>query len=496
MTMVDKILTPQIAAQATGPLPGGIPPPAFPQRHLRMRKQISHFSFALLLLATPIFAWAVGGGEMLPRDSWFAAPLGLLIVLATFWLLMRGGRQRHLVALVGADVLLSLGALLGFYLPPMALGAVGKHIDTLLLIVGMATFSAVLGHAGLFGLISEKLAVWVGDRQRRAAVVLCLATFVLSTVINNLATTLIIIPVTMVLCARSGWQAERIIAVEIVASNLGGAASMIGDFPNMLIAEQTGMGFTAFLTHLGPIALLQLLILMFAVGTTRWIATGVPSTKAAAASPNSIGIGLPLQPEIVGPVAMVLGLTVVAISAVRTLGGSPGWIAVCGAIIAFSYYPHPKRLLPRLCLADALFFASLFILVGGIEAAGILSWLSELYASMSPGRPQLLMLLVSAALTTSVLSAGPTTAFLVPAVAALPMASEGVAWWVLSLGICAGSSATLIGATAGPVSASLSSQYAKGDIRPLTARSYLAVGLVAAPVQLLVGAGYIWLVTH
>jgi Na+/H+ antiporter NhaD/arsenite permease-like protein len=193
-----------------------------------------------------------------------------------------------------------------------------------------------------------------------------------------------------------------------------------------------------------------------------------------------------------------------------SLNCSPAIIALAGGIIALAFGAcDPWSLLQKVSIRDILFFSGLFVLVGAAEAAGALNYLSETIVRLSFGNILALSLLLmwAGAFVTCFLNAGPTTALFLPVVLSFKSAApHNLYWWALSLGVCAGSSGTLAGATAGSVTATMIDRFVAkeeggsmlsprsaegGGYTKLTFQEYGAVGIPVMLIFLLISSIYI-----
>lgn len=261
---------------------------------------------------------------------------------------------------------------------------------------------------------------------------------------------------------------------------------MVGDFPNMLIATETGLAFHEFLLHLAPVCLLQFVILILFLspkfsdrpmeGDYR---TDLLCSEDWNQSMASRGLG-------------ILGLIVVGFLVCGWVDVPVALVAGAGAVLALLFGQVPwRKLLGRMCVDDILFFACLFLMVGAVNATGLLDRLGLEIDQLWQRSPVWggIALCWGAALLTCVLNAGPTTALLIHVLLAGlgGFAPGDTMWWALSLGVCAGSSATLTGATAGPVTAGLLEEAGFS----LTYRRFADTGIPLMFIFLLISSGYL-----
>ncbi|MFC1611718.1 SLC13 family permease [Myxococcota bacterium] len=433
----------------------------------RSRQQESRRLFPMNLVVVVALGllglWAMVSSPEGTGQSAHGTIVGIAVVLVfvgTFGVLAANLVGRLYPVVGGAAVCLALGIALRFYFPnDAALYLYGK-LDTLSLLFGVSVVTALLDESGFF----EALATWtlrmVGTSGWRVMASLCALTFLLSMFVNNLAAILVIIPLSLRIADALKLDAVSLVLGEVIASNLGGASTMVGDFPNMLIATETGMHFHEFLLHLTPICLLQLgILVVFLSPAFDRQSTGV-TTRTHTVPRHGFNV-VPWNKDIASRGLMILGLMVIGFLISGWAGIlPPAGISVAGAVLAILFGNVSwSQLLRKSCMKEVLFFACIFVMVGAVDAAGILDQLGVGLGSLWQHNPLIgaVVLAWGAALLTAILNAGPTTALLLHVLlTALGGAAPGeTMWWALSLGVCAGSSATLTGATAGPVAAGL-----------------------------------------
>ncbi len=455
----------------------------------------------------------------------FALNIGVILVVlaAVFALLYFTSLDR--VAVVGCGAVLSvvLGIGFGFYDQRGAYAAI--RLSTLALVLGMGLLTAALEETGFFAIMARKVGELSRGEWSRLMVLLCVTTFFLSAFINNLTTILVIVPVTLGLARQLHFDPTSFVIAEIISSNLGGASSMIGDFPNMLIASETGRHFHDFLLYMMPPCLVQL-------GITIWFmkkmkpnvsreqdeaqppgataVSAVPDRNTALVRSTQLteqwhGARAPaLIPEKMGQALAMQMAVIIAFFFCGTFAVPPATVALAGGFAMLLLWKQAApRLIGKAGFGDILFFIGLFVLVGCAEASGLLDIIAIWMAGISGGSlvGLAVVLMWGAAIVTTFLNAGPTTALFVPIVMGLGVSEpHGLLWWALSLGVCAGSSATVTGATAGPVALTKVEEFAKG-IKPragsapvveLSFVNYAKVGVPLMFIFLVVSSAYIW----
>jgi Na+/H+ antiporter NhaD/arsenite permease-like protein len=406
-----------------------------------------------------LVGWAIAGpGASIGGGSALASLAVLTVFGLSFGALSLNLVDRLGAVIFGAIMCLFLGVLLRFYSPFDAAMYLWGKVDTLLLLGGIGVVTGVLAESGVLSHIAHRLVSASRGDVRRVALLLCLGTYLLSSLVNNLATILVIIPLSLIIADAMGIDAHVLVLGEVIASNLGGASTMMGDFPNVLIATEVGLPFHQFLWHLAPVCLVHLALLL------GYLAYAVPRGRAVPRKFDLLLERLAASPVDWLPARRGFGILAMMLAGFLVGGkATPAVVAVLGGGSALLFGGVPKHILVKhLHLNDVLFFGCLFVMVGAVDALGILTGFARDLVGVSRSNPAagLVTIAWAAALMTTVLNAGPTTALFVstllgePATRIMPEST----WWALSLGVCAGSSATLTGATAGPVAASLLEQ--------------------------------------
>ena len=379
--------------------------------------------------------------------------LAMLLFAVVFFAVYTRFVDRRVAMLSGAALFLGLGWLMGFYSLPMALEAI--YFDTLVLLFGMSMISATLARSGFFDVLAERAVGYSMGSAWLTLVIFSLLTYCVSLFANNLAAMVIILPITLEQCRVARINPVPLVIAEVVASNLGGASTMMGDFPNMIIASAAQLHFFDFVRGMMvPCLLLLAVMLLYFQWHRSALSLGVrpdPDYRS----------GTLRQAHITDPYLYRLGGVVL----LATLGGfllaetfkiQPATISLMAGVALLVLGRFPKEdIFAAMHGGDILFFLGLFIIVGGLRAAGVLDGVTWFITTLGSGNShvELLLLMVVAGVVTLFLNAGPSTAFFIPVAGDMSAYIPGdVVWWSLSLGVLAGSSAALTGATAGSVS--------------------------------------------
>ena len=397
-----------------------------------------------------------------------------LIVLVAI-LLERG--DRTIVAIGGAATMVTAGLVLGYYDEQQALEAI--DFSTLGLLLGMMILVSLLKPTGLF----EVLAVWTARVSRgHPALLLVLLGVVaafLSMILDNVTTVVLLAPLTILIAEVLSISAIPLLLAEALLSNVGGVATLIGDPPNILIASASGLSFNAFLTHSLPVVLLVVPIvigLVLLVFRRSLIRTGDAAKALRGFRPEEAWNDRTTARRVV----VVLGAALALFLLQDSLHLTPAYIALSMAAVALVWTQPPvDDFLKRIDWQVLLFFAALFVIVGGLEASGVLeslaAGLAGRLAESGPGSAVIVLwaTAVAAALVDNV----PITAAMIPIIIGLGERGINAAplWWALAFGVGFGGNGTIIGSTAGIIVAEISS---KTPTR-ITGRTWMRIGPAA-----------------
>lgn len=470
----------------------------------------------------------------------------LLIFFLIYYFVYRNWIDRTILFVLGAILITICGYYLKFYNWPMAWESLKSKIDVIYFIVGMSILTIILDEGGLFGYLAKKIALFTQGDKWKIMLSFCLLTYVFSLVVNNLVTIMVLVPMIFSLSRYLNFNPKPYMIGMIIASNLGGASTMVGDFPNMLIGAETGIAFTKFIVYMMPVCLIELFVLLFYIRLSQKklfvkekkktevnVYEELPQLAYCDGGnvTNNENIFHRIKqklkqgmknPEVVKRGLVILGILVVAFLISDFIHISPALIALIGGLAGiFLGKVKIGTILERLNYKDILFFSGLFILVGAAEASGLLHWFGEVVVHLSFGNVlvRCLLLMWLAGIVTAFLNAGPSTALFLPLVTSFKMSSPHYLYfWALSLGVLAGSSATLTGATAGSVSSNMLDEFLNTHVRkekkwrkfankktylsssnihdnsPLSFRKYSKTGIPVAIIFLIISSIYITLI--
>ncbi|GLH98150.1 ArsB/NhaD family transporter [Phytohabitans aurantiacus] len=375
-------------------------------------------------------------------------------------------------------------------------GDAGIDWNVIFLLVGMMLIVAVLKRTGVF----EYLALWATKRAKgrpfRAMVLLVLVTAFVSAFLDNVTTVLLIAPVTFLVCERLGAPVAPFLIAEVLASNIGGTATLIGDPPNIIIASRAGLSYNDFLVHLTPIVAVLLAVF---VGLCRILFRSAfrydPERAAAIAALRERDA---IRDRRLLIVSMAVLVVVTAAFVLHTaLHLEPSVVAIAGGLVLLA--------LSRLDAAEVAqdvewetlaFFAGLFVMVGALVNTGVIDEISHAAADATEGRLFFasMMLLWGSAALSAVVDNIPYVATMTPVVAEMvnsngDTSQSRVLWWALALGADLGGNATAVGASANVVVLGIAERAGK----PITFWQFTKYGLVVTVVTVAVTVPYLWL---
>jgi Na+/H+ antiporter NhaD/arsenite permease-like protein len=384
----------------------------------------------------------------------FFALAVFLVVLVLFALDLV---HRTPAALAGAILLVMVGAISEHE----AIEAV--HWETLGLLVGMMILVGILKDSGIFGYLAIRSAQVAKGHPGLVLIYLAFITAVLSAFLDNVTTVILMFPVTMVIARILEEDPIPYLIVEVLASNVGGTSTLIGDPPNIIIGTVVDeLTFMDFIVNLAPPVFVILIVTLGIV----WL---VHARKLHTTDEDRKEImALDAASEIKDRNLLVrsgslMGLTVTGFFLQQITGFNPAIVALAGAAVAMVVCgPEVEKVLHEVEWPTILFFVGLFVMVGTLEATGFISLVAEFLASASESlAATALVVMWGSGFASGIVDNIPFTATMVPVIEELARARGYDAatveplWWSLSLGACLGGNFTLIGASANLVVAGL-----------------------------------------
>jgi Na+/H+ antiporter NhaD/arsenite permease-like protein len=413
-----------------------------------------------------------------------------LIFILVLILIFSEKVNRTIVAMVGATVMVILGIAFGFYNQEQAVEVV--DFNTLGLLIGMMILVGLLEPTGFFQYLAILAAKISKGKPFYLLVLLGAVTSLVSMVLDNVTTVVLIAPVTILICEILGYNSRPFLISEALLSNIGGIATLVGDPPNILIASAANLTFVDFLRNSLPIVFVtwfvSLATINFLFRNDLHALNNPENSKLIAQLVPKEAIK---EPKIVIKILLMVLLALLGFLAEDLTKLEPSIIAIGAASLALLWV-NPKKVREVFNLVEwdvLFFFTSLFILVGGLENAGVLHMLVQLIPTDGNLHPVLLgvILLWIVAILSAIVDNIPITIALIPVIQELGMLGVDIShlWWALALGAGLGGNGTIIGSTANVIVTSLSER----TRHPITPMLWNKRGLPVMVISCLVASG-------
>ncbi len=360
--------------------------------------------------------------------------------------------------------------------------------DTIGLLCGMMITVAIIRKTGLFEFIAIKGIKITGGNPWRILMVLSVVTGLLSAFLDNVTTVLIIVPLTFAVSDTIKINPTPILIAEILFSNIGGAGTLIGDPPNIMIGGATHLEFMDFIDNNMPVVLLVsviTLLLLRVIYYKKLMAYSVKSEKIDAFDEaRAIGDHKFLVKNLIVFSFIIIGFITHHLHHINLATVSLGGAFILMMVTRQS----PEEILKEIEWPTLFFFIGLFIIVGGLDKTGVIEYLADRMIAVTGGNDAAGMQLVLwlSALSTTFINSIPYTATMISVIH--DMGGTEPLWWALSLGACFGGNGTLIGAAANIIVAGFTQ---KTD-HPLSFREYGKVGIPLMFVSIIVTSIYLY----
>ncbi len=396
------------------------------------------------------------------------------IFVVTYGAVLSEKIHRTIAGIGGAVAMGMAGHWMGFFSQQDAVAAIDWY--TIGLLFAMMVMVGIIQKTGFFEYLAIVTAKKTLGDPWKLTVLLGAVTTIVSMMIDNVTTVVVIAPVTVAICEILGVNPIPMLMCEALLSDVGGVATLVGDPPNMIIGSVTGYSFNSFIIHLGPPVTLCWFICLFTLK--------IVLRKELAEKPKNIEGLLKMDEWAAIKDWVNLRKSMIAMAVILTLfflqgklGLLPSSIAMFGVAIAFLWIqPHPDEILKEVHWSVLLFFIALFVCVGGIEHAGLLEMVGGKIASYAHGSMMftVAMLFWVAAISSAIVDNIPFTIAMIPIIQHLE--TEGInvtpLWWALAMGVGFGGNGTPIGSTANVVTVSVSEK----TRYPITLRTWLLSG--------------------
>ncbi|MFI6133811.1 ArsB/NhaD family transporter [Micromonospora sp. NPDC051141] len=420
--------------------------------------------------------------------------MAVAVFAAAYVLIASEKINRVTVAVGGAAIMLAIGATDAEH--AFFSEEAGIDWNVIFLLLGMMLIVGVLKRTGLF----EYLAIWSAKKARGRPfpimVILVVVTAVVSAALDNVTTVLLVAPVTLLVCERLDVPPVPFLIAEVMASNIGGASTLVGDPPNIIIASRSGLSFTDFLNVMAPLVLIVIVVF---VGLCRIMfrrafrydaerAARVMALREADAIRDRRLVVISL---------VVLGAVLLAFSLHTVLHLEPSVVALLGGLLLLVL----SRLDAQEVAKDVewptlVFFAGLFVMVGALVATGVIDSIARSATGAVEGKlwPATMLLLWASAGLSAIVDNIPYVATMSPIVSELVNAEGGldkaqVLWWALAIGADFGGNATAVGASANVVVLGIADRAG----HKITFWGFTKYGLIVTVISVAIAVPYLWL---
>ena len=412
-----------------------------------------------------------------------------LIFIVAYAIIISEKVDRVIVGL-GGGVLM---ALVGF----LDHGKPFETIDfnTLGLLISMMVIVMITVRTGVFEYLAIKMVKLAQGEPWKIMVLLSLITAVASAFLDNVTTILLVLPITLDVCRELEMKPMPFIISQVFASNIGGTATLIGDPPNIMIGSSVGLNFMDFIINVTPVILviLPVTIAAFLWVYKKYLVTKEENKQKILALQEKEAIK---DAKLLTKCLIVLFLTITGFMLHDSLELQSSVVAMTGAVILLCISGvNPEHALKEVEWKTIFFFAGLFMLVGGIERAGVLTLIAESIVKATGGNLLLLgmSILWVSALASAFIDNIPFTATMIPLIkdlGALTGMTITPLWWALSLGACLGGNGTIIGASANVVASGMAEE--RGH--KITFGEYFKVCFPVMLITIVISMIYLWLV--
>jgi Na+/H+ antiporter NhaD/arsenite permease-like protein len=405
---------------------------------------------------------------VLPRVFNPAFFLAAGIFLVVFGLISSNLLHETIAALLGAAAMLGVSYFFGssnadFWIISFHRAITFIDFDVIFLLMTMMIFMAIMSRTGVFRWLAYQTFRLAGGNAFLVVAVLIGITGVLSAVLNDTTVMLLMTPISIQIALALNIQPAAVIVPEVLASNIGGAATLIGTPPNTIIGSYAGLTFNQFLGNMLPISLMGMLILL---GMTRWLYREEFSREGKAPSAALIA-QLESGARITDRVLLHKSLSIFLATLVMFFTADqfhmpPAVVAIVGSSALLLWVrPDISEMLREVDWTTLVFFMALFMMVGGIQEVGLIQIIAGTVKSLAGESLLLAMLLITwvSAIASAVVANIPFTAAIVPVAVYLtqtiPGAENNVLYWALALGAGLGGNATYIGSAPNVVAAGI-----------------------------------------
>ncbi len=430
--------------------------------------------------------------------------IAILIFIITYILIIDERIHRTVAAMIGAAAVVFIGI--------VPWESLLEHIDfgTIFLLMGMMIIINTARNSGLFEYIAIRTAKLARGSPIMVLILFSLVTAVVSAFLDNVTTVLLLTPMLLFVAKLMDLNPVPFLLAEILASNVGGAGTLIGDPPNIMIGSAAGLSFNEFIIHMGPIAVVDLIIVlvMFYLIYGRSLKVSEKERAAIIKTIDTLDERAAIQDLALFKKSVITILFVVFLFFIHSSFGQyisiilpfvdpaltlePAEVALIGAaILLFWSRQTPDMILEKVEWTSLFFFGGLFVLVGALVETGVIADIA-VYMLQHVNTTGEAMILIAwfSAFASAIVDNIPLTAALIPLIQNMGTSMDIYPlWWALSLGACMGGNGTAIAASANVVVLGI----AEREGIKISFMDFLKIGMLLLVVTVAVGLGILWI---
>ncbi len=365
-------------------------------------------------------------------------------------------------------------------------------LNVLFLLTGMMVIANIMGETGVFQWMGVKAIQLGKGNPTRIMQILVLVTAVTSAMLDNVTVVVLLAPVTLVAASSLGVSPIPFLIAETLASNIGGASTLIGDPPNILIGSAAGIDFLTFLINMGPYILVTLIL--FTLGLPLLFRKQLKIANAEVVEPASVDASsLITDYVLLRKSLIVLGLVLVGFMLHGFLGLESATIALAGAAVLILWTRESAhKVFHHVEWATLMFFVGLFVLVEALVHVGVIDAIASWLLETTKGNVAVttIALLWGSALLSGLVDNIPYTATIIPVIQKLGEGGMDIwpLWWALAMGADLGGNLTIVGASANVVVAS----FAERSGHKISFVTFAKYGMVTTFFSMLIATLYLW----
>ena len=414
-----------------------------------------------------------------------AQTISIIVFLVVIATIVSEKIHRAAVAVAGAV------ALMLFHILDVESAVAYIDFNTIGVLIGMMLFVSVIKCSGLFEYISIKTAKIAHGDPWKIMMMFIIVTAVLSAFLDNVTTVLLIGPMTISIAGILNLNPIPFLLTQILASNIGGTATLIGDPPNIMIGSAANLSFMDFILNTGPIVVI--IMIVFVLMAKLLYGKNMEVTQQAIDKVMLLDENKAIEDINLLKKSVVMIFLVIAGFMLHSIIHIESCVIAltAGSIMLIIGKQDVEDIIQEVEWTTIVFFTALFVVVGGMVETGVINQLANIIINLTADKPivTMLVLLWASALLSCILDNIPFVATLIPLIIAMGQSGIDVVplWWAISLGACLGGNGTLIGASANVVLAGISSKHGY----PITFRSFLKVGFPTMIISIVISTVYL-----